>query len=188
MLRFFCFLSFVLFFTSCQSDPFVSSSLHSKLAYDVVYKDIIKQKTKYQHVTNTFQTVYKLSVTQMGEEVSSVFDERFEKLFSRKQDVISLKENEVTFFVSVFSPNHRESDLGNKHEWFLTLRVDGENFPLERVVRLKNPRLWENFFPFVTSYSKQFLISFKRKSPEKKGEEVLLTLSNSRAKTAIHFK
>lgn len=180
-------LSLSLFFVSCTTgDGSIISSLHEKPAADKIYLELIEENSKHEHITRTFETVYKLNITQLKSDVMLALNKRFNALFSTKQGIIEKTQKELVFFVSIFAPSTKEADLANDHEWFIDLKVGDKSFSPARVVRLKKSKLWTNFFPYVDGYSKEFLIYFNPKEPVH-SKKLRLSLSNSRAKTIMHW-
>lgn len=189
MLKKFIFLLTLLSLFSCISrDDSVVSVLHPRPAMKSEYFDIINSHTKSNHVTRPFETVYKLHVTSLTPLVMTIFNQRFEDFFSRTQNFIET--GKTVFFVSIFSPIYKESDLSNEHEWFSHYQVGQKKYTPGKIVRLKKSKLWNNFFPYVTEYSREFLLYFNEEidtSSENSKQPKILTLSNSQAKTIINW-
>lgn len=189
-------LAFMVFFSSCATnDPSVVSSIHPKPGTNKGYLKLIKENSKYKHVSRTFETIYKLNLTKLSPNVLSAFDERFQKFFLKKQELIIVEKNQLAFFVSIFAPNSKEADLANKQEWFVELKMGKNKIPAQKIVRLKKSGLWSNFFSYVDDWSEEFLLYFDTKSltqlskavGEPSTEGPTLTLSNSQAKTTIYW-
>ncbi len=189
MLRKFIFLLALLYLSSCVShDDSVVSVLHPRPSMKKEYLEIINSHTKSKHVTRPFETVYKLHVTSLTPLVMTSFNQKFEEFFSRTQNLI--EKGKTVFFVSIFSPIYKDSDLSNEHEWFTNYQVGNKKNTPEKIVRLKKSKLWNNFFPYVTEYSREFLLYFNEEidsQAETSKQSKILTLSNSQAKTIIHW-
>ena len=189
MLRKFIFLLAFLCLSSCIShDDSIVSILHPRPSRKNEYLEIINTYTKSKHVTRPFETVYKLHVTSLTPVVMTSFNQKFEEFFSRTQTLI--EKEKIVFFVSIFSPLYKDSDFSNEHEWFIHYQVGNKKYTPEKIVRLKKSKLWNNFFPYVTEYSREFLIYFNEEinaSSETSKQSKILNLSNSQAKTIIHW-
>lgn len=189
MLRTSIFLLSLLSLSACVTDDdSVISTLHPRPNTQGEFRETIQDATKYKHVMRTFETVYKLYVTSLDPLVMESFKTKFEELFNRPQEVI--EEGKTAFFVSVFAPNAKEADMSNKYEWFTSFQIGNEKHKPEKVVRLKKSKLWANFFPYVTDYSREFILYFDLSKDEKEQNSKavkILTLSNSQAKTVIHW-
>ena len=178
-------------FSSCVTmDGSIVSVVHPSPKADSSYFELIESHSKHKHVVHSFETLYKLNVTELVPSVMKGFEARFKTLFLKDQKIIQKDANQVAFFVSLYSPVTREADLANDQEWFSNLVLDNKEVLVEKVVRLKKSKLWNNFFPYVDAYSREFLLFFDISSLKDKkslGKKITLTLSNTRAQTVISW-
>ena len=134
--------------------------LHSEVFDDSEYFTPFKQATRSVEITENFEKIYDISVTYLSPEFQEAFAKRLNRPGAALPRSLKTASSQMGFLVSVFSPEKDRSDLGDPSLWTLYIDIDGVKKTPRAISKLREKSRWEPYFPYVTSWSVEFLVLF----------------------------
>lgn len=185
-----CFL--VLFSFSCSHQSKKTEGSYGltqeSIEEDSSYKEILDQYKKEARVYENFETKILLSAVYMSPNFQKAFQIRFKQLLEQNFEAFQINEKELVFFVSLYTPFKEAFDLKDSSLWHVKARqANGQNLLPQSIQLISHKQRWSPYFDFISTWSKEYLISFPKPKSEKE-ETLSLILSSSLGKIHLNWE
>ncbi len=173
------------------------------LSKNNTYKQVIKYKSVLKYATkkidvynyNNLSTVMFLRATYFDKTFDYAYTKKYseyylldKKAFKRKLNKLYRRSNKyVKFFISVYTPNIRNNNFSsNRSIWLIYLSNNKKEsvLPIKIKPAEQKGALLEHFFPYITKWSKQYIVEFPRYYDKKK-KELMVTKKTKWLKLTI---
>lgn len=163
-----------------------------EVAEDLNYRIALENATRSANIYENFETKVIIHTTFLSHSFRQEFKNRLKTLYSQSTDQLDEAIDQSGFFVSIFTPDDKESDLDRPHLWAIYLQNGNTRIFPKLIKLLPEKKRWSPFFPYVHKWSKEFLILFSL-SPDSimsdakllQNELTSLTFSSSEIKMTI---
>ncbi|MCB9229915.1 MAG: hypothetical protein H6618_09910 [Deltaproteobacteria bacterium] len=197
-------LTIIILLTSCSSSwsP-VTVSLHDAAEDDPAYFPALKEASRNASVYRDFETKILINATFLSPQFRTAFNKRYAELMEEKHFSLAEADTKAGFFVSVFTADKQPPDLNDRKLWTLILKTsNGQQYFPSMVRSLNEKSRWQAFFPWLSQWSKEYLILFETESPpasaaptvsssdvlpDENEPELTLSISNPSARVEFHW-
>lgn len=161
------------------SKPFIYNSY--LLPGQFSYKASFKKWTRKSDVYNRFVTVMLVRATYFNASFRYAYVMEYAKYYMLNKEAFkkmlkksySKLNNYIKFFVSVYTPNKKYNDLDSNRSIWMVYLVNSEGdiaLPLKLKPAGQKRIFLKTFFPYVTEWSRQYIIKFPKYFREKTRE------------------
>jgi hypothetical protein len=148
------------------------------------YKDALKKWTRKTDVYNRFHTVMLVRATFFNIPFKYAYSMEYAKYYmlNRKAFKKMLKKSYskaakyTKFFVSVYTPEKKYNDLDSNRSIWMIYLVNNKSqsvLPLEIKPSEQKKVFFKTFFPYITRWSRQYIIEFPKYYNKKKDELII---------------
>ncbi len=180
------FLIFLLFIASVPSFFLSGCSVFSSLGIPPAvqtgggYKSALRKSTRKADIYNKLNTVMYIRATYLNNNFVRAYEKEYYKYYMKKpKGLIDKQKGYITLLVSVYTPRKAYNNLdSNRSIWMVYLtNNEGESvMPLSIKPSQKKRVFLKKFFPYVTDWSKQYIMKFP-KYYDKKENKLFLNSS-----------
>lgn len=175
--------------TSGEEGVTINPTVYEDDAYEDVYK---KNTAQYKVITN-FENRYEVYTTYLSQEFRNALGARYQRLFDERQPILEETGNKLGFFVSLYTMNKDVNDLTDQDLWNVILEENGQAKKPVVIKKLSKKERWAPFFPYITPWSKEYLILFEIPASGVPSEDfvkqskIRLIFTNADGKVAIRW-
>ena len=172
---------------SCATTNNKNASVVESPFYDKSYYPVYECHTKDYDVIENFFTNFTVSTTMIDDEFYKAFSERSEKIFQEKSFNLIVKPKQISYFISIYSPDRSALSIQNKSMWNIYLNLNGKKIRPERFKRMRPKSHWAKFFPTINFWSKEFLIAFDLPDANISKKDVELVMAGPKGQIKFKF-
>ncbi|RZD18015.1 MAG: hypothetical protein EVG15_08150 [Candidatus Acididesulfobacter diazotrophicus] len=173
------------------------------LSKNNIYKPVLNYKSALNYVTkkinvynyNKLSTVMFLRATYFNNAFIYAYTKKYSKYYLLNNKTFKIKLNKlyrtsnkyVKFFISVYTPNIKYNNFdSNRSIWMIYLSNNKKEnvLPLKIKPAEQKRAFLKAFFPYITKWSKQYIIEFPRYYDKKK-KELMITRKTKWLKLTI---
>lgn len=175
--------------TSVEKDV----TVHESVPEDSAYSQALDGVTAQFEVIKNFETRYEVQASALTQEFRTALGSRYEKLFNERHPLLSDASDKLAFFVSLYTMNKDVNDLTDEQLWNVQLQNGGALAKPRRIERLSKKERWQPFFPYITPWSKEYLVIFDKPDGGEPSQEFLkksqiqLILTNADGKVSMNW-
>ncbi len=156
---------FLLCLNACTStSPVTTSDIvvehHEEPGLDEKYNQTLHLTSKQATIYRNFETKYAVTASYFSKDFIRAFEKRAEEIALPSSPLFAQYAKQQLFFVSIFVPVASQFDLSNQQLWSLKLRQGSLQVAPLLIEALKEKTYWQGFFPFISSWSKEYLLVF----------------------------
>jgi hypothetical protein len=149
------------------------------------YGAALRTYSRKASALNGFDTLYYLHATYLADPFKQEFEKRRKNILGDKDSPFMPAQGKVAVFVSVYSPTRELNDMTDPKLWTLELQTEAGTVMAKTVTKMKNKYEWQSYFPYIDSWSSEFLVVFD--VPEEDQMPVQFYFANLEAKTHLQF-
>lgn len=143
---------------------------------DDKYAAALEKWQREAHVFNQFQKRADATVVLMTEEFRRAYLERWKSIRGdSKSSLDEMTSGKLGLFVSIYTPEYPYISLDNAKLWSHQLQFGDKSLAPIQVRALTEKSTFEPYFPFISHWSREFLVVFETASPT--GESLVLPSS-----------
>ncbi len=180
---------FAMLFACQTNEPnLISNTVYKVDKKDPSYQEVFKKYTHSTTVYSNYETLYFLNVTALLPDFREPLKEAMKARVMQLDKSIDSQDN-LSFVVSIFSPNNDFNDMTDSRFWTFVLKVNDKEIPLNSIKKIKDKPSWHPYITYINQWSYDFLISFKiPSSVQIRGQKIDFVLANSEAKTIMTWE
>jgi hypothetical protein len=127
---------------------------------DSAYASTLSSNSDRVEVIDNFESKFTLDVVKLTPEYLKAFAKRHEQLYKETPPVLTEGGSQAGFVVSLTVPGREISNLSDTAIWTIQMKRGNEVYRPSVVRRLGDKARWRAFFPGVTLWSHEFLVTF----------------------------
>lgn len=168
-------------------------TVHQAAPEDPAYSKALDKVTAQYEVIKNFETRYELQATALTLDFRKALAERYERIFDERQPVLGEASDKLAFFVSLYTMNKDVNDLTDQHLWNVQLVNGATPTKPFKIERLSRKERWQPFFPYISPWSKEYLVIFDAPAGGDSSEEFLkksqiqLIFTNADGKVSMNW-
>lgn len=171
---------------SCTiSGPGTLSSIPLSPKEDKSYIEVFNKWHKEINIFSEFQNRIEAHALFLSDDFRKAYHKRFESIRGETIDPFNQETGaDFGILISVTTPDHYFEEVDSRNIWTLKLAYGSLDLANPDIRSLKEKEILEPFFPFVSKWSKEFLVVFNLKKEEGKAElpqKVKLSMRSSLA-------
>jgi hypothetical protein len=146
----------------------------------------LEKESKKASFYKDFETVYLLNATRISDKFRQAFKLRKnDSVPEFKNELDKLPENQISFIISLYTPFEDLENLKDSAQWNIILKIDDKIVTSKSIKKLAKKGAWDKFFPYINTWTNEYLVTFKVTKEEAKPSKTVLLLSNARSKTTL---
>jgi hypothetical protein len=128
------------------------------------YVSSLSKATRKSDIYNKFNTVMYIRATYFDKSFERAYSAEYYNYYMRKPKMLNKKSNKyITLLVSVYTPEKSYNNLDSKRSIWMVYLVNngGESLMPASIKPSQKKRVFlKKFFPYVTDWSRQYIIKF----------------------------
>ena len=191
------YLFFIFFLSSAcssMSDDNVKFAYGQEIEEEKKYISVFKKNSKYIELYENFETSYFINSSYFSEDFLQEFNNKKAKVLSGDLRLLEDENDYFIFLVSIFGPDQSLTDLSDKKQWVLELKIGNKKISPTKVSLLKKEHPWNIFFSYINDWSDEYLVFFSKEEflnkiseSEQSQKKIELILANSQGKTSMKW-
>jgi hypothetical protein len=154
---------------------------------DKVYSAAYEVATQATEVYANFETLFQIHVTYLSPEFLAAYEAREKSLQLVPLPSFSDVAHKSAFLVSVFTPNDSADRFPDERYWNTKLHIDGTPYKRTFIVPQRDKLRLQTFFPYISAWSKEFLVFFAAPKAPSQGP-VRLEIHHPHAGVTLDWK
>jgi hypothetical protein len=150
------------------------------------YFPVLEKESRKASFYKDFETIFLINATRISPNFKNAFTTRknqtvpeFKSLLDKQTD------RQISFVLSLYTPFEDLEKLQDSSQWNVSLQTKNKNFKKKSITKLSKKNHWEKFFPYVNTWTNEYLITFTLDKSQEMPEKVSLLLSNVRSKSTL---
>lgn len=157
------------------------------------YDEAMHKASKHQTIYRDFETKYAVTVSYFSKEFTAAFQQRATQVFMQQSTILEKYHQHHVFFISIYVPTASYFDLTDTKLWTIKLRCGQQDFTPVEIVAIKEKKhkaYWQSFFPYISSWSKEYLVPFAHEAGSDPCRQLPLemVMANVDAKVTMTWK
>ncbi len=177
-------------FTACASSQKAEtvSAVPDSATNDSEYAGTLQKWQRSENVFHLFQNQLSINAVMLSSEFRKSYSSRMTRLRGDSRNSLEESVNQrVGFLVSITSPFHAYETLDDKRIWGISLKYGNSKIQNNETKLLADKVILEPFFPFITQWSREFLVTFEPAELGEQSQSVTLLLKSALASVEMEW-